>query len=122
VGRTLGAALAVALSVVGWWRGMEAGPRVRTEGGLCRGLPSAGRAVAELPPRAVLRLAVDPRDPRAGARFVCAQLEVAPRVLLGPPEVDRRARGPVEWSLVETEGRLVAVPGDLLAPGPEPLR
>jgi hypothetical protein len=117
--RNLVAAAVLALSLAGWWRGLSLGSQAAAHGGLCRGLPPAAPAVAALPPRAVLRLVVDPSDPRAAARFVCAQLEVAPRVLLAPPAFERRSRGAVGWTLVESDGRYQAVAGDRYAPAPE---
>jgi hypothetical protein len=106
------AALAVALSLAGGWRALGLGPYAARHGGLCRDLPDAGALVAHLDPRATLRMAGDPATPGIAERFVCAQLAVAPRALLAPPEHERR-RAAAEWTLQFDGERLRLERGDL---------
>ncbi len=55
-------------------------PRVAREARvMCEGLPDYAGFAATLPVQARVLVVVDPADERAGERFVCARLALAPR-------------------------------------------
>jgi hypothetical protein len=109
-----------ALACAAWLqglRGVAALPRVAREArAMCEGLPDYAGLARDLGVPLVARVAVvvDPREERAGERFVCARLALAPRPVEARPvgeavDGDRLPQPPAEFLLTDlgdAEGRV----------------
>ncbi|MFN7940802.1 MAG: hypothetical protein U0X73_04340 [Thermoanaerobaculia bacterium] len=103
LGRWLLAGALVGLAIPGLRRGVRLADEAEGERVMCEGLPNYAGAVAALSESSRLRFWVDGADPRASERYFCAQLAVAPRLLVPPPvgRGERRSAARLAWTLVD---------------------
>lgn len=66
----------------------------RSARAMCEGLPDYTALAAEVPAGARVEMEVDPAEERAAERFVCARLELAPRVVVARIDGEEPPAGP----------------------------
>jgi hypothetical protein len=103
LGRWLLAGALVGLAIPGLRRGVRLADGAESERVMCEGLPDYALSVASLSESSRLRFWTDVADPRASERYFCAQLAVAPRLLVPPPvgRGERRSAARLPWTLVD---------------------
>lgn len=107
------ATLALATYALGARRAADLPRIARAARAMCEGLPDYAALAAAAPPFARVLVVVDAAEERAGERFACARLELAPRRVTG-----RRASEPApsaadaDWVLRDLgrDARLEALP------------
>lgn len=66
----------------------------RSARAMCEGLPVYAALAAEIPADARVEMEVDPAEERAAERFVCARLDLAPRVVVARLDGEEPPAGP----------------------------
>ena len=102
---TLLLALGAVASIVQGVRGTAALPRiVRGARAMCEGLPDYSALAGDVATGARIAMRVDPGEPRAAERFVCARLALAPRRVVAQLPGEPPGEGPEPRYLLVDEG------------------